>query len=269
MIFQKIKKLFQSTPKTNKETTETFHFHFIDALSFQDADISCEIVDITENISMSTVRLFPPGTHNKMMLGKPFKIENAKWAILEISTDAKYDFKETGNWSKWPDPRTLHYSELKNNDEYPLNASSEVPCQFLLLESPALVEIAFENELVYNFFRNKLLNKLVKTGDTIVLKITGYNLLFYVGYAYPEEFVRIDGNTHISFIISSNQTTRLYPTFFSNKYTERIYPLPPEEFMPKIPSRYKDVVQGGHNKQYLTAIPVDLAYNKQYLTTII
>lgn len=191
-----------------------------------------------------------------------------KGAIIEISTEAKYDYKEVGMWSKWPEPRTINYSELKNNDEHPLNVSSEVPCKFILLVSPALVEIAFENELVYNFFRNKFLSKSVKIDDTIILCIAGHNLPFYVGYAYPEEFVRIDENTHISYIIRSNQTTKIYPTWILNKYAVRMYPFPPEEFMPKIPSRYKDAVQGGHNKQYMTLIQDYLDLVKPLATII-
>jgi hypothetical protein len=256
MIFQKMKNLFEFKSKNQERpVTETFHINFIGAERFQDADCIFGIANVTKDISAAVVQLYPPDTILKTKPGKN-KIASlkVKRAIIEISTEAKYDYKELGMWSKWPEPGTVHYSELKNNDEHPLNVSSEVACKFILLESMELVEITFENELVYNFFRNKFLNKSVKAGDTIDLLIAGHNLPFYVGYTYPEEFVRIDENTHISYMISSNQTTKLYPTWISNKYTMRMYPFPPEEFMPKIPSRYKDVVQGGQNKQYVTLI---------------
>lgn len=217
---------------------------------------------------MAFFRALPPGSINKMLSGLPIRVEKRQWAILEVSNEAKYNFKETGCWSRWPDPRTIPYSEYRSNEPNPINASSEVACQFLLLESPALVEVTFENELVYSFFREKLLNKLVKTGNTIGLMIKGFSLPFIIGYAYPEGVVRIDENTLISFMISTNKTTRIYPSLFSNEYTERIYPFPPEEFLQKLPSRYKEVIEGAHNKQYLTPLLVDLAYNKHYLTKI-
>ena len=143
MVLQKIKNwVFESKSKEHKESPVTpihsdYHLNIIGGQSFQDADCIFGIVNITENISAAVIRLDPPGTHKKMMgaPGKPFKIDNSKGAILEISTEAKYDYKETGMWSRWPEPTTIHYSELKNNDEHPLNVSSEIPCKFILLES--------------------------------------------------------------------------------------------------------------------------------------
>ncbi|MGA2681510.1 MAG: hypothetical protein ABSF44_06885 [Candidatus Bathyarchaeia archaeon] len=253
ILVAKPRVLVKEASSNSTNVTETFHIDYVGGQCFKNADCLFGIVNVTKDISAAVVRLYPPGTILKMKSGKN-KLIAVKEAIIEISTGAKYDFKELGMWSKWPEPRTIHYSELKNNNEHSLNVSSEISCKFVLLESPTFVEIVFENELVYSFFRNKFLNKSVKTGDTIVLSIRGHNLPFYVCYSYPEEFVRIDGNTHISYIISSNQTTKIYPTLISNKYTVRMYPFPPEECMPKIPSRYKDIVQGGHDKQYVTTI---------------
>ena len=261
--------MFQSTAKIKEKTEEEqLYVNHIDAFSFENSDISCDIGEVTEKISMALVRALPPGSLNKMLSGIPVRVEKRQCAILEISTEAKYNFKETGCWSRWPDPRRIHYSEYRSDEPNPINASSEVSCQFLLLESPALVDITFENELVYSFFREKLLNKLVKAGNTIGLMIKGFSLPFIIGYAYPEGVVRVEEKTLISFMISTNKTTRIYPSLFSNEYTERIYPFPPEEFLPKLPSRYREVIEGAHNKQYLAPLLVDLAYNKHYLTKI-
>lgn len=272
-VAQKIRKILKFKPKNHKEPPEpeAFHMDFVGGQNFEDADCIFGIDNITKDISAAVIQLCPAGTINEQMRsGKATKLTWVKKAIIEISTEAKYDYKEMGMWSKWPEPRTIHYSEdaLKNNEEPSLSVSSEIPCKFVLLESPALVEIELENELVYNFFKNKFMNKSVKTGDTIVLRIAGNNLSFSVGYAFPEEFVRIDENTQVSYIISSNQTTKVYPTWILNKYIVRMHPFPSEEFMPKIPSRYKDAVQGGQNKQYMTYIQDYVDYIKP-LTKII
>ena len=261
MIFDglpKMKNLFEFKSKNHKESpvTETVHIHIVGGKSFQDADLIYGIVHITENISAAVVRAHPPGTNEKALSGKPFKIENAKGVILEISTEAKYDYKETGMWSKWPNPQKLIFSELSSNIERSEDISVETPCQIIILDPPVIdknrakMKIDFKNELVYDFFKNKFLNKSTKMSDefvkklkiqptapfqpytwsNIILQIAGHNIPFIVVYAYPDGEVKIDENTHIHYII---------PEVNPNNYRQklRVYPFPSKEFEQGILSR--------------------------------
>ncbi|MCL4430657.1 MAG: hypothetical protein M1167_07885, partial [Chloroflexi bacterium] len=108
-----MKKMFESKPKNHKEhpENETFHIDYVGGQNFEDADCIFGIVNITKDISAAVIRLYPAGTLNEMRSGKAIKLTCEKKAIIEISTEAKYDYKELGMWSKWPEPRTIHYSE--------------------------------------------------------------------------------------------------------------------------------------------------------------
>jgi len=160
MVFQKLRNMLAG-PESKGHKPSSVSIDIIGGQSFQDTDCIYGIVNLTENISAAVVRLYPPGTHKKMMMGKPVKIENVKGAIIEISTEAKNDYKETGMWSKWPDPRTLHYSELTSNTEQHEAISSEVPCQVIVLIPPQTIKIDFENECVYSFFKNEFLSEVL------------------------------------------------------------------------------------------------------------
>ncbi len=262
MVFQKLRHLLVG-PESKDHKPSSVSINIIGGQSFQNADVTYGIVNLTENISAAVVRLCPPGTHKKSLKGKPFKIENMKGAIIEISTEAKYDYKETGMWSKWPDPRTLHYSELTSNTEQHETISSEVPCQVLVLIPPSSTKIDFENELVYNFFKKEFLNKLVRTDDekneflngigiqsphewsNIVLQIAGQNLSFGIGYAYPYTTSKVDENTHISYII---------PEDLPSNYKLKMFKFLPEEFRKKfladIPFTIAETIRISEDKSY-------------------
>ncbi|MCL4430605.1 MAG: hypothetical protein M1167_07610 [Chloroflexi bacterium] len=264
MVFQKMKKLFES--KMHKESPvipfhSDFHMDIIGGKSFQNADLMHGIVNITENISAALILIFPPGTNEKIMTGLPPKGENIKGAIIEISTEAKYDYKETGMWSKWPDPRTLHYSELTYNVEQPETISLEVPCQVIVMMPPQTTKIDFENEQIYNFFKEKFLNKITRLDEkrneylkgigvqephewsAIDLQIAGLNLSFIVVYAYPAIPTKIVNTTNISYII---------PEDAPSNYKLKMFKFLPEEFRKKflqnIPLMLAETIRISDNK---------------------
>ena len=248
-----MKSLFLKSKSENEKRSPVnladanYHINYIGAQSLQEVDCFFGIIDITNDISAAVVQVYPAGTLSMMRSGKAIKITGKKEAIIEVSQEAKYDYKEIGMWSKWPEPQKVPFLKIESYEQLSKDLP-DVPCKFVFLETPPFAEIRFEDKSVFSFFRNKLLNRTTITGDTIFLQIAGNKLPFPVAYTYPEETVKIDENTFISFLIESNQTTKLYPTFIVTDHTLRIFPIPPEEFMQKTPNRYKDLFQVGYSK---------------------
>lgn len=218
MILKKIKDLFRQKDEGVKPPLSSMHVDIITGKMFKNADCICGTFDITKDISGAVIQLFPPNTILKDFNSSSFNNIQMRYAIVEISTEAKYDYKEISKWNLATLLPTTFMSGRERIEDLP----SEVLCQVIVLIPSLSTKIDFENELVYKFFKEQLLHKSVIPDEErnnslkeiglqephewcpIILRVAGFNLSLIVAYAYPFATTKIDENTHISYIVPEN-----------------------------------------------------------------